>query len=68
MIGDKILKMTAPADSTENMRGADLGDQILSKFHTLMVQQNVLENIFLYYRCNYILHKIVNGKLDQIIQ
>ncbi|KAJ8883265.1 hypothetical protein PR048_015107 [Dryococelus australis] len=68
----KIMKPTAVIDYNMKMRGVDVGDQILSKFHVMRRYSKAYKKIFFYVvdmmlLNSYILYKKLHGKKDRTL-
>lgn len=66
----KMLKPTAVIDYTMKMRGVDVGDQIMSKFHVMRRYSKAYKKIFFYIvdmmlLNTYVVHKLATGKQDR---
>lgn len=66
----KILKPTAVIDYNKKMRGVDVGDQIMSKFHVMRRYSKAYKKIFFYVvdmmlLNSYVLYKQLHGKKDR---
>lgn len=66
----KIMKPTAVIDYTMKMRGIDVGDQIMSKFHVMRRYSKAYKKIFFYIvdmmlLNSYLVYKLATGKKDR---
>jgi predicted nucleic acid binding AN1-type Zn finger protein len=60
--GEKSLKPTAVIDYNQYMGGVDVGDQMLSKFHTMRRCKKVYKKIFFYFIDMMLLNSYVVSK------